>query len=485
MTDLEKFIKHRDATAEEFAKWNDAQPDSRKIMNRLPFTIDFPTIKISEGVEKKKYVDKADPTKTGINSYKKVKGIDSQGSEVGFKTQIPSVIAPRGFAESKTDNGLIRSLLLVFDLGNPDHRLFYENVDNKIVVPVCHEIMKSPGIFSMPEVKQFQTISEEDMTSEKYMMNMMLIKAKMSKIISLPKKDKNTYLEDSPLRLMFLNPLYYINPEKPNEPPNEMAISLKLYPGKPAVSITPTQFFNLCEGKILDEDGKIKGYNRLGCECSPEVSFSKINIGSKPSVKSTCTAITVTRFQPSAKNDTQEVKKTYMDEHGIVDEFNNNLDIDAILASLTPTDVQINIESGGNFNPMGVDSNLPIAIASPSDGVSLLSSFGKSSKLDNNEIDTTNTQNNISNQHSNQVQNQSTNNQQWQQPQVNPMTQQNQGIGATQQSYSNVLPPSINFNNFPNQQTQVPTLNMTHDMSDRLGTFNPSMIPSDISSGSI
>lgn len=467
-TDLERFIMHRDSTKDEFDSWNEKQPDSRKIRNRLPFTVVWPTAKFSDGIEKKPYIDKKDPTKSGVNSFKKLKATDSQGSETSYRVQLPSVIAPRGLAESKTDSGLIKSLLIVFDLENPDHKITCDNFDKHISIPACHEIMKSPGIFSMPEVKQFLSFDEStftDVDKAKYAMNMMLIKAKMSKVINLPKKDKNTYIEDSPLRTMFLNPLYYQNPEKTNEPPSEMIVSFKLTPGQPAIAIKPDQFFLLCEGKVV-KDGKMVDQKRLGCECAPEVIFTKLNIGSKPSTKSTCTAVTVTRLQEAPRNDTQSEKQNYMDTNGCIDEFTNQLNLEELLAGLSTGNLTTNsstVITGNSFNPMGIDNNLPTSIGNGIGTVenSLIGSFQK-----------TQTPQEILYQQSSNNQ-QSLNNQQSSLFSSFPTQLNNTSLSNSNQSMS--------FSSFPSQINNIPSLNLSNSNDDRLSNFQPSMIPTSTS----
>jgi hypothetical protein len=494
-TDLEKYIAHSNSTKDVFDAWNEKQPATRKIMNRLPFTVVWPTIKFAEGIEKKPYINKSDPSKSGVTVFKKIKGTDSQGSEVSFKIQLPAVIAPRGFGESKTDSGLIKSLLIVFDLENPDHKVTCDNFDKCITLPACHEIMRAPGIFSMPEVSQFTLFDEATLNNPKYQMNMMLIKAKMAKVINLPKKDKNTYIEDSPLRTMFLNPLYYQDPEKMNEPPAEMFVSLKMTPGVPATPIKPSQFFQICEGKIF-KDGKMIGQKRLGCECAPEIVFSKLNIGSKPSTKFTCTAVTVTRFQEAPKNDTQIEKQNYMDENGVMDEFTSKLNLEELLAGLSTGDIPMataTVQPGNSFNPMGIDSGLPEG-GSTNTGGSLVDSLKQTHQTPQQVMQQQQQQ---SNQQSLNFQQggaspQQFQHQSWQQQPVNPMQQQFGGavMQQQQQPFNNVqVAPAntLSFQSFPPQVSQInnlPSLNMSN-VGDRLSSFQPNMIPVNTSTGSI
>lgn len=478
MTDLEKFITYRDTTAAEFNAWNEKQPETRKIKNRLPFTLEYPTVKFLP-LDKKDYIDK--DGKSGVNKFHKMKAIDSQGSEVGYKVQLPSVIAPRGYALSKGDNGEIMSILIVFDLENPDHKLTCDNIDKMIVEPVCHEIMKAPGAFSMSSVPTIQTIDENIKTSDKYKMALMLIKGSISKIINLPKINKTTYDENSTLRTMFLNPLEWTNPEKPTDPPMQMLVSLKLYPGVPATPISPNDFAKLCEGKIYDAKGKVISQKRLGCECSPEVVFSKLNIGSKVSAKKMCTAVTVTRFQEAPKTDTQLDKQNYMDQHGVIDEFSSQFNLDEILASIrsagssdltqtqTPTTL---IPQGNTFNPMGIDSVKP-----ENNGGSLLTSLSQTPQQ-------IMTQQSLQQTTVTEVQ-----------PPPNPMIQQFGTNVQSQPQFPNQLQPQIQMSPFQQPQMQipqfqvqnpsVPTLNMSLGINDRLSNFQPNMIPMSGHNGSI
>jgi len=274
-----------------------------------------------------------------------------------------------------------------------------------------------------------------------------------------------------------------------------MFVSLKLTPGIPATPIKPSQFFQICEGKIF-KDGKMIGQKRLGCECSPEIVFSKLNIGSKPSTKFTCTAVTVTRFQEAPKNDTQLEKQNYMDENGVMDEFTNNLNLEELLAGLSTGNIEpqtVTVPAGNNFNPMGIDSGLPEG--GSTNGGSLVASIQQSQQTPQQVMQQQQQQ---SNQQSLNFQQgaaspQQFQQQQWQQPQqqsVNPMQQQFGGVGGVQQPFNNLQPAPVPlaFNSFPPQVPQIsglPSLNMSSGLGDRLSNFQSNMIPISGATGSI
>lgn len=443
---MEKFNTHIHATEEEFRRWNDAQPEERKIYTRLPFDVEFPQIKFGNH-DRKPYKGKNGEA-DGFNKFQKIKATDSQGSELSYRIQVPSVVAPRGFGTIKTDNGSLDAILVVFDVNNPDHKLFLDNIEKDVIVPVTHEIMKAPGSYGMQGIKTFQNFDEKVLNSEQYRDNRIAIRSKMSKLINFPKKSKDVFDDESPLRTMFLNPLNYVNPEKPDEHPAEMKISLKLVRGQPARAITLKQLYDLCEGIKKDANGKIISQQRLGFKCSPEIVFTKINNGSKPSIKATCTAITITNFQKSIVKDTQAEKHAYVDEYGVLDNFTNSMNpyIEEMLAGLSSSEETTHTTSNVNLD-VGENSLLAKVIQEPI-----------------------------------QPEQNSTQEQNFALPPMSiPSIPQMTPIMPMQQQEINMVPTNFMGMQGMPQIPPMPPMNQQFNMSamtsDRLNSFNPNMIP--------
>lgn len=352
-TDLETFYEYLSASTEEFNAWNERQPDNKKIFNRLPFTVRFKQVKLDK-IDTIDYVDK--DGKPGKNKFRKFKMIDTQGCETSAKAQSPSVIAPRGYCTIKTDNGDLKAIPVLYDLQNPDHRIFIDNIDDSITRAAVHEIMKEPGAYgpSFSTITAITDFNETVCSSREYEMSNMIIRASISKVVNYVKLNKTTYDKTSSERTIFLNPLFYQNREKPNDAPIEMSISVKTTPGEPAIPISMSMLHDICAGKIFP------GGENHGFECSPEISFIKLNIGSKISTKTSCTAITITRFFIAPKNNTQETKLKYIDERGVVDQYTSGLgNMHELLAGLKYTITPNVINSTmGEYNPMG-NSSLP------------------------------------------------------------------------------------------------------------------------------
>ena len=382
-TDLETYATYKLETQEAFNIWNAKQPDNRKILNRLPWTIIPNPVKFSDGFEKKPFPAR-DGKPAGINNFKKIKGISPQGGEVAAKMQSPSVLAPKGYCTVKTDNGPLKTIICVYDSENPEHKLFLDNIENRITNPAIHEIIKNAGAFSFQEFESIQIFDEQTIASENYKNAVMLVRGKMAKVVNRIKIDKKTVDFKSPLRTIFYGPMDFNMSERPEDPTCttfnhiETVVSLKLIPGRPPHIIKLDQLYMICEGweekevqvqKMINgimqtttERKLIKGEPK-GMECSPEANFSKLNAGSKPSTKMTCPSITITRFQIAQRGDTQINKNKAFDEYGVEDEFTAQMNMDSLLNGLAnastvlPTINKTPI-NGGGFNPMNVESNI-------------------------------------------------------------------------------------------------------------------------------
>lgn len=351
-TNLEIFEQWKTETQGEFDLWNEAQPENRKIKTRLPWTVNFPTVKYL-GFDKKPYVD----TKTGqsgVNIFKRMRYNNTQGMEVAYKVQSPTVIAPRGYCTIKTEKGEFKTILVVYDRSNPDHRRYTDNIDNEISKSAVHEILKTPADFGVQE-NAIPVITEEIKLTEEYKMAVYSVTKNLAKILNLP-KIAGGFDFKSPLRTVFLSPSFFQEKDKDGTPiglPSVMAVWIKTNPNLPAAAITPDELYEFCDGfEGIGADGKkIKG-EKKGFECSPETNFCKLNAGSKPSTKTTCTAITITRFQPAPKSNSQEEKLKYLETHAVTDEYSMQMNMDTLLSGLRNACVGAPSAATGSYNPM-------------------------------------------------------------------------------------------------------------------------------------
>lgn len=360
-TDLEVFTKFVQDNTEEFNKWSDSiakEDEEKRIKMRLPFTITAPKVKFND-LEKKPFIDKKDG-KSGTNLFKKFKFINSQGVESYPKLQLPSIIAGRGYCTLKTDKGEFKCIPVTFDLRNPDHKAFCEVIDS-LYRDAIHEIMKKPGDFGKV-CKSFPEITPDVLKSKEYEKVFDNILESMSRLLNFPKVNGDFDL-DSHYRTMFLTPQFYQNPEKLQDPPVEMKVFIKAAPGEPPFQMSPSELYRICEGfEGYTEDGKeIKG-DCKGFECSPEISFTKLNAGSKISLTNNCTAITITRFQAAKKVNSQENKSKYIDDHGVADEYTANVNLENLRNQLRKTTIPTMNEKKENaeinkFNPMDTDAS--------------------------------------------------------------------------------------------------------------------------------
>lgn len=478
----EKWIAHRDATQAEFDKFNEGETPENRIVVRSPFTTELPSVKFLDKKEKP-YKGKAG-NPDGINVFQPIKGIDSQGSEITWKAQLPTVIAPRGYCTIKHDKGELNAIPIVLSLNNPDHKLFIDEYETKVTEPAYRMVMGNPGMYatSLSSLKPIKDFSESVIISEQYKMNRMMIGMIMAQLIRKPKINK-IIIEDSHLRNMFLTPLDFKDPEKPNEAPNQMRISWKHSPGVPAVPIGLVQLYDLCDGKKIDENGKVLSQKRLGFQCSPELTISKFNIGIKLNPKSLCTALTIFIFFESKFTDSQAGKHSYVDEYLTLDEMSNTmnpyvLEMLAGLSTAEATVVSSNIPTGNTFNPSGVETGSNSSINDIGD-----KSFLKSIATEGNQSTSPSSPPSIpiatpigdsshNETHAN-VFNNSTS--------VTPMNQQSTGMippafnGGSSQ-FGVMPPPVFNPNTISSSNGMPPPFGAPSMTGDRLGSFNPGMI---------
>lgn len=355
-TNLEQFEEHKIRTQERFNVWNEKQPESRKIMIRLPFTVKFPKVKFND-FETKSYVDKSTGV-SGINKFKRMKFPNSQGQDVSAKVQSPSVISPRGYALMKTSKGEFKTILVVYDTENPDHECFCNNIDNEITLPAIHEVLKTPGDFGA-NISAIPVINETILASKEYEFGVYGIKQSMAKVLNFPKTATGFDLK-SPLRTVFLSPMYFKDEKKPEDPPVEMTVYIKVDPNLPPFIITPDELMAICDGYKGIVDGKIIKGEKKGFECGPEINFQKLNAGSKPSTKFSCSSITITRFQVAPKTNSQEEKLKYLESHGVTDEYSIQMGMEELLAGLRGASLS-NTVDGNTFNPMNgeIKSEMP------------------------------------------------------------------------------------------------------------------------------
>lgn len=388
-TNLQQYFEYINQTEEEFNKWNLAQPPTRQILNRLPWTVKFNDAIFSPGFEKKQYIGK--DGNSGTNSFKKIKQRTPEGTEISYKVQSPSVICPRGYTELKTEKGNFMVMICIYDTTNPEHGRFLKNIEDHLTKQAIFEIMKYPVEFGLKTFRAYTSFDERILESEDFKYARRDVDSSMAKIVNKIKLNKTEYDHSSPLRSVFVTPMYYKDPEKPTEPAAEMVVNLKLRRGAPPHLITPSQLRMICEGweekevpvqKMINgfltsttEKKLVKGEPK-GMECSPEFYFSKLNAGGKPSTKMLCTSITVTRFQSAPKIDTQSDKSALYDKTGVEDEFTLSMNMESLLGLLpgmtnhnkgesndSTTDTSISSTATADFNPMA-NSNIIGSVSS-------------------------------------------------------------------------------------------------------------------------
>jgi len=357
-TDYETYVSQ---TTNEFNTWNEAQPDNEKIHYRVPFTMNFP-IPILLPIEDKKTKDR--DGKEITNYFRPYKMTTASGLQIGYKVQSPSVIASRGMCSIKTNSDEILSIPCTYNIGNPEHKLFLDQYDEKIIMFSMHEIMRTPGSYGLDSIP-VNDFSKENQSTTEYIVSMHTVKSKLSKFTRLPKVNK-VVVQDSPLRTVFYSPTDYA-PKEPGDPRSQMGIKIMGIDDDRQTCISLDNLKDICSGRSFENGKLVKGKPK-GFECSPELRIMKLHIGSQLSNKGVCPNIFISRFQESSQVDTQKEKVEYCNKYG-EDKFTTENNISDLIKGLNHT-VNNAVKHDENFSPFGntsINTDNTNTIA-PSDG---------------------------------------------------------------------------------------------------------------------
>lgn len=377
MTTLrEKYNQYRTPELEaKFAKWNNEQEEPAKIRVRMPFTIEWPEAKLLKREEKPK-TDK--DGKDFTDKWRPYKMLSATGQEVPYKVQSPSVIAKRGLCIIDTGSGKILSIPCTYDMRNPEHEQFMNQYEARIALPAYYEVMRNPGDYGIDNIEPVSDFSQDVVMSQEFQVAMAGVKAKFSKFARFPKKAAKVYDTKSPLRTIFYTPINY-SPKNENETGSKMRCLVSF--GSDVREYSMEEIKKFCEGIVVVNGKETKGTPK-GFECSPELQFIKLHIGSQLSNKTACPAVFITRFQEAPRSDSQEEKIKYVMESGIEeDSYSASSDTMNILESLKQAQTQNKLPTGGSgFNVMGgsmSDNNITGSTIVESNGGSFLSMADK------------------------------------------------------------------------------------------------------------
>lgn len=365
MINIEEYNAHAAATESAFLEYNakqkETEPDYE--LARFCFSTSLQNIKYEDFV-KKPYKGKNGQS-DGTNVYHPVKGIDSQGNEGTWKAQLPTVLAPKGYCNIKHDNGTLQTIPIVLDMRNPDHKLFYDEFQTKIMKPLIKLICTTPQNYKAMANAKYKFVDGQAYENDPlYTQAANLALA----TVSLPIRDyaiRKVPVEGSPLKNMFINPLNWFDETKPDEPPSKMRITFLPSPTATPIPITLDELWDISEGLIRDENGVVIKKKPIGFQCSPEIYINKLNVGVKVSYKVVCSSITIFKFFESKVNDTQAVKVQYAAENLTEEQLHGSMNsyvIDLINSKKTvgqgiqqPTEYK----AEKNFSPNGDSTQVP------------------------------------------------------------------------------------------------------------------------------
>jgi hypothetical protein len=316
-------IGYRDYTKDAYDQYLKIQKEEDEYMvieHRYCFT-PLPSIIFEEKTEKT-VINKATNQPTSVGSQKaKMKTKNGRMVQYTFKT--PSMIAPRGFCISKTKGGDVKSIAVILDIRNPDHKYLIESIETKLEDEVVFMIYKSPGVYSCAGVKPCNTkiTLEEAKKLPEWEINKRVIKSGISDLIRLPKKNETEYDYESNKRYFYINPFYYKD-ENSEKDAVEMNVTVFLGNGR-HTQISPDALLDLCAGISYDESGN-KVYGKPnGFEFFCDIVVQKLHVGSGKSIKMVCRNLYITRFFECKNNVSQLATINYINSSSDFNNINN------------------------------------------------------------------------------------------------------------------------------------------------------------------
>lgn len=326
-------IGYRDFTKDSYEQYLKEQKEEDEYMvieHRYCFSPLSPII--FEEKTEKTVTNKATNQPTTVGTQKaKMKTKNGRIVQYTFKT--PSMIAPRGFCVSKTKGGDIKSIAVILDIRNPDHKYLIHSLETKLEDEVIFMIYKSPGGYSCSSVKPCNsklTLEQAKMLPS-WEVDRRLIKTILSDMVRLPKKNETEYDYESTKRYFYINPFYYKD-EKSEKDAVEMNVTIFLGNGR-HTQISPDALLDLCAGISYDESGNKLYGKPNGFEFFCDIVVQKLHIGSTKSIKMVCRNLYITRFFECKNNASQLATINYINSNS---EFNNidNSEIENKIGSL-------------------------------------------------------------------------------------------------------------------------------------------------------
>lgn len=297
-----------------FEQWNEKIEEAKakfRIYYPAAFTMNAPPMKFE--------APKSDtaPKKDGSGEmakflFSKIHEPLGRGREMSYVITSPAMIAPSGYKESDTGNGLVKSIKGTLDFNNPQHRHFWFGTMTEVISMCTMHILQYPTEYGFT----FEALPPDaDMTSKKNIRIFEDVFNKFFPLLRLPKIGEKEFDRESTRRIFYINPLMYYDPKKKVQ--NNMKVFL---PGS-SESTSLDCLENICKG-WLPKNGRVVKGKPKGFEFTVDLLVSRIVRTSGNSIQIKGLNLYIHRFFKAESKGARESRQLTALQGRLANDFN-------------------------------------------------------------------------------------------------------------------------------------------------------------------
>lgn len=177
-----------------------------------------------------------------------------------------ALICPKGYVESDTGNGIVKSIKAEFNMNNPHDRHFKLCIIDGIIDECAYGVLASPTDFGLTCEAYDSTADRSTKSFKKAFDAARNLFTDPFRLVKIGEKEVD---RESPVRILYINPLSYYNKEK--DQLNEMKVFL---PGT-SEPISPSVLENICKGWHKKNGEIVKGKPK-GFEASFDLLVTRV-----------------------------------------------------------------------------------------------------------------------------------------------------------------------------------------------------------------
>lgn len=346
--ELEEDFPKCEFVTQSFEDYNESIEDLKKrIYFPSEMTMEVPKLIFTEP---KTDTHVKDDGTSGKHTVMRIKESNGRGKGSSLIITTGALICPKGYVESDTGNGIVKSIKAEFNMNNPHDRHFKLCVIDGIIDECAYGVLASPTDFGLTCEAYDSTA---DKTSKPFKKAFDAARNLFTDPFRLVKIGEKEVDRESPVRILYINPLNYYNKEK--DQLNEMKVFL---PGA-SEPISPSILENICKGWHKKNGEIVKGKPK-GFEASFDLLITRVVRTSGTSVQIKGLNLYIHRFFDidfkSAKTEKhlQGLQGRLNADFEQYDGLENFVDVTEKSNEEKPT------QDNEQFNPMGKSSSISL-----------------------------------------------------------------------------------------------------------------------------